>query len=330
MTGPRVLITLPYLQPGDEVDRSLQQDGAETIFSPWHGKRTEDEMIDILKDVDAVIAFLDPFTAGVIRSAGKLKVISRSGVGYDNVDVEEATARGIAVCNTPGLNSRAVAEFTIATMLNFSRKIPENLAEMRKGSWNRYQGKDLSDFTLGIAGTGSIGKQVARLAKAFDMRILAWDAVQDEAFAEQYGVAYVGLEQLLRESDFVTLHLLLNEGTQHLINEKTLALMKPTAYLINTARGGLVDTAALAQALEEKRIAGAALDAFEQEPLEADSPLRELSNAYLTAHVAGVTSSARKPMAVMAAESAMKVLKGELPGAIVNPEVLAGARKASD
>jgi D-3-phosphoglycerate dehydrogenase/(S)-sulfolactate dehydrogenase len=321
-----VLITLPYLQPGDEVDERLRQAGAETVFSPWHGKRTEAEMIDILKDVDAVVAFLDPFTATVIRSADRLKVISRSGVGYDNVDVEEATARGIAVCNTPGLNSRAVAEFTIAMMLNFSRRIPENLAEMRQGAWNRYQGKDLSDFTVGIAGTGSIGRQVARLARAFDMRILAWDAVRDEAFAEQHGVEYVGLEELLRKSDFVTLHLLLNEGTQHLINEETLALMKPTAYLINTARGGLVDTAALVRALERKAIAGAALDAFEQEPLEPDSPLRGLDNAYLTAHVAGVTSSARRPMAVMAAENALRVLGGELPGAMVNPEVLKGTR----
>jgi phosphoglycerate dehydrogenase-like enzyme len=322
MAEPRVLITLPYSHPGDEVDRRLEASGAVTVFSPWHAKRTEEELIDALKGIDAVVAFLDPFTARVIAAADRLKVISRSGVGYDNVDVKEATARGIAACITPGLNSRAVAEFTIAMMLNFSRKLVENLAEMRKGSWKRFQGTDLSDFVLGIAGMGSVGKELARLARAFDMRVLAYDVVRDEAFAEEHQFTYVPLEQLLRESDFVSLHLLLNEGTHHLIDATSLALMKPTAYLINTARGGLVDAEALCQALREKRIAGAALDVFEQEPLEPDSPLRELSTGYLTAHVAGVTVSARRPMARMATENAIQVLRGERPRATVNPEVL--------
>jgi phosphoglycerate dehydrogenase-like enzyme len=169
---------------------------------------------------------------------------------------------------------------------------------------------------------GTIGREVAQRARAFEMRILAHDVMQDRQFAEEHGVSYVPLEQLLRESDFVTIHAFLNAGTRHLIDAGTLALMKPTAYLINTARGGLVDTEALYRALAEKRIAGAALDVFEQEPLPADSPLRSLENVYLTPHMAGFTSDAARASALEASENVIRLLRGERPIYTVNPEVL--------
>jgi D-3-phosphoglycerate dehydrogenase/(S)-sulfolactate dehydrogenase len=319
---PRVLITTYYLEPGCEVDQRLQEAGIETVFNRWHGGRTEEEMIQILRGIDGAIVGIDPFTRRVISSAERLKVISRTGVGFDAIDVQAATEHGIAVCTTPGANRRAVADYAIALMLQCSRKLAEHLEEVRKGGWTRYEGRDLGESTLGIIGLGTIGKEVAKRARGFDMRVIAYDIVRDEAFAAQHQVTYVPLEQLLRESDYVTLHTPLNEHTRHLINAERLALMKPTAYLINTARGGIVDSEALYQVLKERRIAGAALDVHEQEPLPADSPLRRLDNVYLSPHAAGSTSDARRVSGMMAAENAIRVLRGECPLSVVNPQAL--------
>ena len=246
----------------------------ETVYRPWHGGRTEEELIGLLQGIDGAIVSTDPFTAKVIQAADRLKVISRTGVGYDAVDVPAATARGVIVTTTPGVNRHAVADWALALMLCCARKVPENLAEVPRGAWTRYEGMDLDGKTLGVVGLGTIGKEVAKRAKAFGMRLLAFDLVQDLPFAEGQGIAYVSLEDLLRQSDFVSIHCFLNEATRHLINAERLALMKPTAFLFNTARGGIVDTEALYQALHAKRIAGTGLDVFEGEPLRADSPLR--------------------------------------------------------
>jgi len=181
---------------------------------------------------------------------------------------------------------------------------------------------DLAGKTMGIVGLGTIGKEVAQRAKAFKMRILAYDLVQDLPFAEREGVVLVALVDLLRQSDFVSIHCFLNEATRHLINAERLALMKPTAFLINTARGGIVDTEALCEALLAKRIAGAGLDVFEGEPLRADSPLRALENVYLSPHCAGSTADARQRSGTMAADNLIRALRGERPEGIVNPEVL--------
>jgi D-3-phosphoglycerate dehydrogenase/(S)-sulfolactate dehydrogenase len=180
----------------------------------------------------------------------------------------------------------------------------------------------LAEKTLGIVGLGTIGKEVAQRARAFKMRILAYDLVQDRPFAEAAGVAYVPLADLLRQSDFVSIHCFLNDFTRHLINAERLALMKPTAYLVNTARGGLVDTEALCRALQEKRLAGAGLDVVEEEPLPADSALRAFDNVYLTPHAAGSTADARERSGTTAAENLIRALRGERPEGIVNPEVL--------
>jgi phosphoglycerate dehydrogenase-like enzyme len=171
-------------------------------------------------------------------------------------------------------------------------------------------------------GLGTIGKEVAQRAGAFEMRILACDVVRDTQFAEANRVAFVSLEELLRESDFVSLHTFLNDKTRHLINAERISMMKPTAFLINTARGGIVDTEALCRALAEKRIVGAALDVFEGEPLRADSPLRTMENVYLSPHIAGVSADARLLSGTTAAENLILALKGERPPGIINPEVL--------
>jgi D-3-phosphoglycerate dehydrogenase len=322
MSTYRILITSIFLHSGDTVDQRLRAEGCETIFKPLLTPRSEDELIDLLQGVDGVIVAGDPFTARVLEASPQLKVISRTGVGYDAIDVKAATKRGIIVCNTPGVNRHAVAEWTFALMLSLARKLKENQAEVRKGGWVRHEGMDLAGKTLGLVGLGTIGKEVAQRARAFEMRILACDVIRDVQFAEAHHVAFVPLDELLRESDFVSLHTFLNDKTRHLINAERLSLMKPTAFLINTARGGIVDTEALCQALTEKRIAGAALDVFEGEPLRADSPVRALENIYLSPHTAGVTTDARRLSGAAAAENLICGLKGERPPGIVNPEVL--------
>jgi D-3-phosphoglycerate dehydrogenase/(S)-sulfolactate dehydrogenase len=322
MEKRRVLITSIFLKDGDDVDRYLRAHGAEAVYRPWHGGRTEDELIDLLKGIDGAIVSTDPFTARVIQAVDRLKVISRTGVGYDAVDVPAATKRGIIVTTTPGVNRHAVADWALALILCCARKVPENLAEVRRGAWARHEGTDLAEKTLGVVGLGTIGKEVAKRGKAFGMRLLAFDLVQDPKFAEEQGIAYVPLGDLLRQSDFVSIHCFLNEATRHLINAERLALMKPTAFLINTARGGIVDTEALCHALQAKRIAGAGLDVFEGEPLRADSPLRALENVYLTPHCAGSTTDARERSGTTAADNLIRALRGERPQGIVNPEVL--------
>src|SRR5450756_55288 len=322
MANRRILITSPRLRPGDESVRLLEEAGFEPIFSTGQGHRTEEELIELLRDADAVIAANDLFTARVMDACPGLKIIARTGVGYDAVDVEAATQRGIAVTITPGVNRHSVAEFAMAFMLQCSRLMMQNLSVIGKGEWKHHEGRELAGSTVGIVGFGTIGKEVAQRARAFEMRVVAYDVLHDHVFAESIGVSFVSLEQLLKESDFVSLHLLLNEQTRKLINAERLAMMKPTAYLINTARGPIVDEEALYQVLKEKRIAGAALDVFEQEPLQADSPLRTLDNLYMTPHVAGSTVNTRYGTAVVAAENVLQLFRGERPSGIVNSPAL--------
>lgn len=322
MERPRVLITSPFLKPGDEADQLLHQAGFDTVFNQWHGGRTEAEMIEILQGIDGAIVSSDPFTAKVFEAAKRLRVVARTGVGYDAIDVRAATAHKVAVCTSPGSNNISVAEFAFTFLLACAKKLKENLAEVEKCGWTRHQGAELEDSTLGIVGLGSIGKEVAKRARAFNMRVVAYDKLQDEEFARTYGVTYLPLESLLAQSDYVSLHVLLNDSTYHLINAERLALMKPTAYLINTSRGPVVDSEALYHALRQKRIAGAALDVFEREPLDAESPLRSLDNVYLTPHVGGSSLKARRTSMLMSVQNVTAVLTGGRAPHMVNPEIL--------
>jgi D-3-phosphoglycerate dehydrogenase/(S)-sulfolactate dehydrogenase len=322
MDKPRVMISTIFLRPGDEVDRRLLDAGFEPFYKPFTGRRTEDELIQLLQGVQGAIVSMDPFTDRVLAAAPCLKAICRTGVGYDAIDLSAATARGIIVTTTPGVNRHAVADLTMGFILLCSRRISENLAEVRRGGWKRHEGMDLTERTLGIVGLGTIGKEVAQRAAGFRMKLLAYDTVQDMTFTEKQSVKYVRLEELLRQSDFVSLHLFLNSASKHLINAERLKIMKPTAFLVNTARGGLVDTKALCHALVERQIAGAALDVFEEEPLPTDSLLRSLPNVYMTPHIGGTTSDARWKSGLMAAENLIRALNGCQPEGIVNPKVL--------
>jgi D-3-phosphoglycerate dehydrogenase/(S)-sulfolactate dehydrogenase len=305
------------------VDLWLREHGCETVHRVYRGPRSHEELVELFHDVDGAIIASDRVSAAVMDAAPRLRVIARPGVGYDSVDVAAATERGIAVCNMPGVNRTAVAELTIAQLLLCARRIPPNIDDVRAGSWRRLEGRELRGATLGLIGLGTIGKAVAELARCFAMSILAYDKHPDAEFAEAHGVRYVGIETLLRESDFVSVHMFLDADTRHWIDEAKLALMKPTAYLINTARGPVVDEAALGRALRDRVIAGAALDVVEVEPLPADSPLRELDNVYVTPHIGGVTREARERSGWGAARNVLDILDGHEPTNVVNPEVLA-------
>ncbi|MFJ6658180.1 phosphoglycerate dehydrogenase [Streptomyces sp. NPDC091377] len=326
----RVLVTTPYLEPGGPVDLLLRDAGLETVF----GRRADREatgrtLTSYVADVAGVVAGTDPFSAEVIEAASGLRILSRCGVGYDNIDVEAATRNGVAVTVTPGTNRVSVAEHVLALMLNCARRIPQNLTAVRGGGWAQESGRELHGTTLGVVGLGSIGKTVARAALALGMRVVAHDPWLDEDFLKETGVEARPLDGVLAAADFLTLHLSLDETTRHLIDAAALRRMKPDAYLINTARGGIVDEDALADAVEAGRLAGAALDVTEREPLPADSRLRALDNVQVTAHIGAATVEARARSGAMAARQVIDRLAGRTPEHIVNPgcaSAAAGAR----
>ena len=264
----------------------------------------------------------------VLESAPRLRVVSNFGVGFDNVDLAFASERGVLVCNTPGVLSDAVADLTMALVLSLARRLPEAERFVRGGEWRPGHamglGSDVQGKTLGIIGLGRIGSGVAKRARAFDMRVWHHDVVpQDDGGLSRP----VALDELLRESDFVTLHVNLTEETRGLMGVREFALMKRSAYLINTARGQVVDQAALTDALTSGRIAGAALDVFEREPLPADDPLARLPNVILLPHIGSGTKETRAAMLDLAIDNLLTALRGERPQCLVNPEAL-DARQA--
>jgi D-3-phosphoglycerate dehydrogenase len=254
------------------------------------------ELIPIIGDYDAIIVrSRTRVTEEVLSAAGRLKVIGRAGVGIDNIDVEVANRLGIAVLNSPGGNIISAAEFTLGLMLALVRHIAQASASLRRGEWERvrFRGGELHRKTLGLVGAGRIGSEVARRAKALGMHVLVYDPYLSRERAEEMGAELAALSTLLGRADVVSIHTPLTEETHGLLGAEELALMKPSAYLVNAARGGVVDEAALVAALEEKRLAGAALDVFEQEPPPLDHPLLKLDNVLAVPHLGAATREAQ-------------------------------------
>jgi len=319
---PRVLVTPTVLAGIDGLFLEvLRAGGLEAVYPARPVQPTESDLLEDLPGISAVLAGSEPYTRRVIESSPGLRVIARAGVGYDAVDVAAATEHGIAVTITPGTNQDTVAEHTFALILGLAKKVVAGDRTVRSGSWAREPSLPLRGRTLGIAGLGRIGKAVALRGAGFGMALLAYEPFPDEAFVKQVGVTLVPLERLLAESDYLSLHMPLTPESRHVINRRTLALMKPTAFLINTARGGLVCEADLLEALRAGRLAGAALDVFEQEPPGAN-PLFELDNVLLTPHTAGVDLQSRDDMALHAARAIVALYRGDWPAhQVVNPEV---------
>jgi D-3-phosphoglycerate dehydrogenase len=305
----KILITsTSFFKAGPVPLQQLKEFNCEIIENPYGRPLKEDELIPLLVDVDGVIAGLDEFGEKVLKSSNRLKVISRYGVGIDNIDMEAAKRLGIFVINTPDVNTQAVADLTFGLILSVSRKIPQSHQSTRKGRWERFIGREVYGKRLGIIGLGRIGKAVANRAKGFEMEIIAYDVQRDESFAETLEIKFLPLDDLLMEADFVTLHCGLNPQTKGLIGPRELGLMKETAYLINTARGELVNERALYEALKEGKIAGAGLDVYEQEP-PLESPLLSLENAVTTGHIAAYTDEAIKEMALASVKNLLSALE---------------------
>lgn len=278
---------------------------------------SEADFIARAADADGAIVAFNPMTEAVFSSLPNLKVVSKHGVGVDNIDLAAAQRHGVRITNVPAANRHAVADFTFALLLSLARDLPRVDAATRAGEWPRCFGHDVHSMTLGIVGIGSIGQAVAKRATGFEMRVLAYDPFANPEAVTALGVELVDLDTLCREADFLTLHVGLSEQTHHLINTERLALMKPTAMLINAARGGIVDEQALYESLKEKRLAGAAIDAFEQEPLTS-SPLYTLDNVIVSSHIAGYTENALTTLSTTCVEDVLAVLRGKEPKHPVN------------
>jgi D-3-phosphoglycerate dehydrogenase len=311
MTRPLVLVTAPRaVEQADRYRSALGEAGFDTQVWPTVERLSEEELLPLVGGIDAIICGDDRITSRVLDGATRLKVIAKWGTGIDSIDVADARRRGIPVRNTPGAFSEPVADTVLGYMLLFTRRLDRMDSDMHAGRWQRVPLRALGDCTLGIVGFGDIGRAVARRASAFGMRIVATSL--DEPAPDvlrALGVRMVSLDELLAESDIVTLHAGLTPESRHLMNAARFARMKPGACLVNTARGPLVDEAALCAALASGRMGGAALDVFEDEPLPADSPLRRHPNVYLAPHNANSSPSAAERVHANTIRHVLEVLR---------------------
>jgi len=317
---PKIFITRQIPEKGISL---LKDKGWDVSVGP-EDKISREDLLEGVKGVDAILSVLtEKIDKEVIEAAGKqLKIIANYAVGYNNIDVAEAQRREIIVTNTPGVLTDSVAEHTIAFLFSIAERIVEADKFIRAGKYKAWGpklllGADIKGKTLGIIGLGRIGSAVAqRMQDGFDVKIVYYDLKRNKELEEKFGMEYRELDDLLKESDFVSLHTVLTEKTRHLINAEKLELMKPTAYLINTSRGPIIDETALVEVLKGKKIAGAALDVFEKEP-ELMPGLSELENVVLTPHIASATLGTRDKMAEMAANNIIAALEGQTPPNLV-------------
>ncbi len=317
------------------VTRMIPQETIDTLrqfhdveVNPHDRALTRTELLQLVRGRDAVITLLtDKVDGEVLDAAGpQCKIFANYAVGYNNFDLQAATQRGVIMTNTPGVLDEATATHAWALLLATARRISESERYVRAGQWHGWApmafiGQDVDHQTLGIAGLGRIGSKFARKAAAFDMKIIYTNAQREPEFERQYGATFVDKETLLRESDYLSLHLPLLPETHHYIGAQELALMKPSAILINAARGPLVDEKALVVALRNKVIWGAGLDVFEDEPILA-AGLAELDNVVIVPHIASATIATRLAMGKIATDNVLQVLKGERPLTCINPDVL--------
>lgn len=322
MTKPRVFVTRPIPEKGLERLRTA----CEVNVHQGELPPSRDALLREVADCDGVLSLLtEKIDAEVMAAAPNLKVISNMAVGYDNVDVKAATVRKIPVGNTPGVLTETSADLTFALLMAAARRLGEGERYVKSGQWVTWSpqlllGYDIYGATLGIVGFGRIGQAVARRARGFDMKV-HYHGGSDRQAAQEIGAQERSLDELLAESDFVSLHVPFKEETRHLIGERELRLMKPTAILINAARGGVVDPKALYEALRTGVIAYAALDVTEPEPIPKDDPLLTLENCFIVPHIGSSTVATRDRMAVMAADNLIAGLRGERLPHCVNPQI---------
>jgi D-3-phosphoglycerate dehydrogenase len=315
--------------PPEEIGRERYSTITAAFVPPRIG--TEDRLIEMARDADAVLVVQARVTARVLESLPRLRAVGRYGIGVDTVDIEAATRLGVAVVYVPGFCAREVADHAMMYVLGFGRRLPYLHGLMKQGVWGRAGASPMPALygqTLGLIAFGEIGREMALRARSFGLTVLAHDPFVDPALAGGLGVTLVGLDELLSRSDYVSVHAPLNAKTRHMLGERELRLMKPTACLINTARGPVVDEAALVRALQEGWIAGAGLDVFEQEPLDPSSPLLEMENVLLTPHTAGLSDESQVDSRYRVCRAIAAILEGGWPEGrdLYNPAVKAGLR----
>jgi len=300
----------PPVLTGTIVEERLRQLGEVRIYNSR--ALGDEELLSRIADADIVynIRSTSVFSRNVMKNCPRLKLIAIYGVGYDNVDVAAASELGITVTNTPGYSAVAVGEMSLSLMLAVAHRIAQNDRSIRAGGWARGYSLQLYGKTLGVIGTGSIGQRVIQLGKAIGMKVIAWTLHPSPKRAAEYGVKFVSLDELMRQSDVVSIHVLGVPETDKLIGKRELALMKPTAMLINTARGSVVDEEALVEALQNDMIAGAGLDVFAIEPLPLDHPLRSIENVVLSPHTASMVPEATLAGLKMAVDNVANFLQG--------------------
>ena len=320
---PKIVIPddFPPQIKGTRALEDLKNYGDVTLYNTKAS--SQDELIQRMKEAEVVINVraYSKFTEEVFKSCPSLKLLSILGTGTDNVDLEAATKYNILVTNTPGFAAVAVAEHTLALMLAVARRICLIDKEVKEGSWPRGLMMQLHGKTLGLIGLGAIGGQLARISRGIGMKVISWTFHPSEGRAKEFGVEFVSLEDLLKRADVISIHLRLTPQTKNLIGEKQFSLMKPTAIIINTARGPIIDQKALVDALTRGKIAGAGLDVFEKEPIPPDDPLLKLNNVVLTPHNAGMTPETIEKGARMAVDNIINYLKGS-PTYVVNKELI--------
>lgn len=310
----RLLVTpTSYGKNDARLKTELEAQVKEVLYNPTGKPLSSAEVAALLPGIDGYIAGLDGIDANALKAADKLKVIARYGVGIDSVDLAAAREKGVVVTNTPGANSVSVAELALGLMLALARQIPEAVEAVHQGKWPRYAGLSLEGKIVGILGLGAIGRQLARRLAGFDCGLLAYDPFGDPAAAKALGVELIGLDDVLRHADFVSLHLPLLPETRCMVNETFLNKMKKGAFLINTSRGEVVDEEALLKALQSGHLKGAGLDAFTVEPPDPGNLLLALPQVIATPHLGAQTDGATSNMGWLAMKDCLAVLKGETP-----------------
>jgi len=299
----------------------LKAHGCSIDLIPQGKKMSPEELAKTLGEYDGAVVGVEKITASVIEGSKKLKVLAKHGAGVDNIDMKAASSRGIVVTSAPGTNSDAVADLTIGLFLALARKIPFADRSVRAGEWPRFAGVQIFRKVLGIIGLGEIGKRVAKRALGFDMKVIAYDLFKDEAFARQWGITYLPLDEVLSAADFISIHIPSMPSTLKMIGARELKLMKPEAFLVNISRGDVLDEEALCRGLQEGTIRGAGLDVFSSEPPKG-SPLLALDNVVLTPHMGAYTYEALRETGMICVRGIVDVLEGRKPQFVVNPEVL--------
>ena len=311
--APKVLIaTRSFGSTSPKPLQLLKDAGAEVVWVDASSPSVQEDILELVPEISAIIVGLVPITEKIFETSRKLKIVTMYGVGVNHIDLKAAQRKGVIVTNCPGSNDQAVADLTMGLMLAVARNIPQIDRDIREGDWKKYLGGELWQKKLGLIGLGNIAKGVAYRAKGFDMQLTAYDPYASAEVAKVHGISLVSFEEVITESDFVSLHAPLTEETNSMFGAEQFKKMKSTSYLINTARGGLVDEQALYVALSKGEIAGAGLDVFIEEPLR-NSKLVELKNVVLTAHTGTHTKESIERMGIMAVENVLQVLRDDTP-----------------